>query len=140
MYWYSGSMKPRTPEELVADDGQLPPEGMLFVGDYGKILCRFRGENPRLIPESRMQAMGIGDEKVDARNQDDEWTEAVRTKEPSRGSFAEAASLAETTALGIIAIRTPAQRLHWDSKALRFTDHDEANALVQRKYRDGWAL
>ena len=31
----------------------LPEEGMLFVGDKGKILGGFRGENPRLIPEAQ---------------------------------------------------------------------------------------
>ena len=31
-------------------------EGLLFVGDGGKILCGFNGSHPRLIPQSRMDA------------------------------------------------------------------------------------
>jgi hypothetical protein len=32
------------------------------------------------------------------------------------------------------------QRLDWDSKSLRFTNNDKANALLRIQYRDGWAL
>ena len=31
-------------------------EGLLFIGDTGKILCRFSGGHPRLIPEAKMKA------------------------------------------------------------------------------------
>ena len=49
-------MKPQTPEELYEDKEDLADEGMLFIGDKGKILCDFRGNKPRLIPKSRQQA------------------------------------------------------------------------------------
>ena len=137
VHWYSGSMKPQTPEELFSEDGQLPGEGMLFVGSEGKILCGFRGENPRLLPESRMASMDMEDEDVPGMDQDDEWTEAIRSKQPSRGSFSEAASLAETTALGIVAVQNPAKRLLWDSANMAFTN---ADASVRRTYREGWEL
>ncbi len=135
VYWYSGSMKPQTPEEVLADGAQLPGEGMLFVGAEGKILCGFRGENPRLLPESRMASME--DEDVPNMDQDDEWVEAVRAKTPSRGSFAEAASLAETTALGIAAVQNPATRLLWDSENMKFAN---ADVPVRRTYQEGWEL
>lgn len=140
MYWYSGAMKPQTPQELIDDGEKLPAEGMLFVGDYGKILSQFRGHNPRLIPESRMRAMGVGEQEESNIDQDDEWTEAVRTGTESRGSFRNAASLAETTTLGIIALRNPGQRLYWDRKNMGFTNNEAANELVRRDYRDGWEL
>ena len=55
-FWYDGGMKPQTPDELYADNEDLADEGMLIVGDKGKILCDFRGNAPRLIPRSRQQA------------------------------------------------------------------------------------
>ncbi len=55
-FWYDGGMKPQTPEELYADSEDLADEGMLIVGDKGKILCDFRGNAPRLLPRSRQQA------------------------------------------------------------------------------------
>src|SRR5215471_11163743 len=53
IFWYDGSMKPPTPDELEADKQEFEPEGMMFVGDKGKILGGFHGENPRLIPEKK---------------------------------------------------------------------------------------
>ena len=55
-FWYDGGMKPQTPEELYTDNQDLADEGMLFIGDKGKILCDFRATRPRLIPESRQRA------------------------------------------------------------------------------------
>jgi len=48
IFWYDGSLKPPTPEELGAE-AELDPEGMMFVGDKGKILAGFRGETPRIV-------------------------------------------------------------------------------------------
>jgi hypothetical protein len=39
----------------MAEDEELPEEGMMFVGDRGKVLGGFRAENPLLIPEARMR-------------------------------------------------------------------------------------
>ena len=50
-------MRPPTPEELDEDRKELPAEGMMFIGDKGKILAGFRVENPRLIPERRMSGL-----------------------------------------------------------------------------------
>ena len=56
IFWYDGGIKPPVPEEFMAEDKELAEEGMLFVGDKGKILAGFRGENPQLIPEAKMRA------------------------------------------------------------------------------------
>ncbi|HKQ39141.1 MAG TPA: Gfo/Idh/MocA family oxidoreductase, partial [Verrucomicrobiae bacterium] len=55
LFWYDGSLKPPTPEELEADNKDLPAEGMMFIGESGKILAGFRGENPQIIPENKMR-------------------------------------------------------------------------------------
>ncbi len=59
--WYDGGLKPPRPEELEADrpftmEGEDGEEGLLFVGDKGKILCGFNGAKPRLIPDAKMKA------------------------------------------------------------------------------------
>jgi len=53
IFWYDGGMRPATPDELLADDRSLPTEGMLLVGDKGKILAGFECDSPRIIPESK---------------------------------------------------------------------------------------
>ncbi|MDD8052278.1 MAG: gfo/Idh/MocA family oxidoreductase, partial [Verrucomicrobiota bacterium] len=54
--------------------------------------------------------------------------------------FAYGGPLTELALLGIIGMRFPGQRLEWDSRAVRFANHPEANRWLQSAYRDGWAL
>ena len=42
---------------------ELPAEGMMFVGDKGKILAGFHVDGPRLIPEKRMKGGGGRDRR-----------------------------------------------------------------------------
>jgi len=56
---YDGGLKRRAPEEMeenipLKGDGEEEDEGLLFIGDRGKILCAFNGGNPKLIPRSKM--------------------------------------------------------------------------------------
>jgi hypothetical protein len=140
-FWYDGGMKPQTPEELYADNQDLADEGMLFIGDKGKILCDFRANNPRLIPQSRHRAF---DGSVVARDfdktvPDDEWINAVRNRTKSKGSVEEVAALAEAVTLANIALRVPYKRLLWDAGRMEFTNSPEANGFIRREaYREGW--
>lgn len=140
-YWYDGGMKPATPDELLDDGEDFADEGMLIVGDEGKILCDFRANAPRLLPKARQQAFAgtVAVPAFDTTSPDDEWTTAIRQGKPSKGSFAEVAPLAQAVALAGIALRVPYKRLHWDAAQSRFTNSDEANALIRRAaYRPGW--
>jgi hypothetical protein len=140
-YWYDGGMKPPTPEELFEDGEDLAAEGMLLVGDAGKILCDYRGDRPRLIPKRRHQAFegSVSVPPYDEPGRDEEWVNAVRQGTTSRGSFKAAAALAEAVALGAIALRVPYKRLLWDAASTSFTNSAEASSLVRREaYRSGW--
>ena len=59
IFWYDGGIKPPVPEELMAENKEFAEEGMLLVGDRGKILGGFRAENPQVIPESKMRAYRV---------------------------------------------------------------------------------
>jgi hypothetical protein len=54
LIWYDGGIRPLVPDEMRASGKNFTREGMMFVGDKGKIVAGFRGENPQLIPESKM--------------------------------------------------------------------------------------
>jgi Oxidoreductase family, C-terminal alpha/beta domain/Oxidoreductase family, NAD-binding Rossmann fold len=140
-FWYDGGMKPQTPEELYADNEDLEDEGMLFIGDKGKILCDFRGNKPRLIPRSRQQAFAgsVTAKEEDEATTDDEWVNAIRNGTKSKGSFEEVSALAEAVTLACIALRVPYRRLLWDAGKMEFTNSPEATKLVRREqYRQGW--
>jgi hypothetical protein len=140
-FWYDGGMKPQTPEELYADAEDLGDEGMLIIGDKGKILCDFRGNAPRLLPRSRQQAFAgsVTVPEFDTTSVEDEWINAIKSGRKSRGSFEEVAALAEAVTLANIALRVPYKRLLWDAERMEFTNAPEANAFVRREqYREGW--
>ena len=140
-FWYDGGMKPQTPEELYEDNEDLADEGMLFIGEKGKILCDFRATKPRLLPKRRHQAFegSIVAKDVDMTTPEDEWINAVKSGKKSRGSFEQVAALSEAVTLGNIALRVPYKRLLWDSAQMTFTNSPEANRLVRREaYRPGW--
>jgi hypothetical protein len=143
-FWYDGGMKPQTPEELYDDKEDLADEGMLFIGDKGKILCDFRGNKPRLIPQARQRAFegSITAPDFDKTAGDDEWINAIRNHaKSSKGSFEEVAPLAEAVTLANIALRVPYKRLLWDAQKMEFTNSPEANKLIRREQtRPGWEL
>lgn len=143
-FWYDGGNKPQTPEELYEDNLDLADEGMLLIGDKGKILCDFRATNPRLIPQARQRAFegSITTPEYDTTSPEDEWVNAVKQKtKSSKGSFESVAALAEAVTLATIALRVPYKRLLWDSNNLQFTNSPEATKLVRREQiRPGWEL
>jgi hypothetical protein len=134
-------MKPATPEEMYSDGEDLADEGMLIVGDKGKILCDFRANQPRLLPKSRQQSFAgsIPTPEFDATSGDDEWVNAIKKKTKSKGSFEQVAPLAEAVTMAAIALRVPYKRLIWNAPTMEFTNSSDANALIRReRYRDGW--
>jgi hypothetical protein len=140
-FWYDGGMKPQTPEELYEDGEDLADEGMLFIGDKGKILCDFRANKPRLIPKSRQKAFegSVVARDIDTTSSEDEWINAIKKGAKSKGSFEEVAPLAEAVTLANVALRVPYKRLLWDTQKMEFTNSAEANKYVRREqYRQGW--
>jgi GFO/IDH/MocA oxidoreductase family protein len=140
-FWYDGGMKPATPEELYADGEDLAGEGMLIVGDKGKILCDYRANKPRLIPASRQKAFEgqVVAKDFDTTSAEDEWVNALKNGTKSKGSFEELEALAEAVCLANISLRVPYKRLLWDSKKMEFTNSEAATKLVRRQeYRQGF--
>ena len=67
-------------------------------------------------------------------NPQQEWTESIkRGKEfPWAGHFDYSIPLTEATLIGGLSMRFPGQRLVWDSKALKVTNHAGANNFMGR--------
>jgi len=141
MTWYDGGIMPPRPEELESgrrmgsDNG-----GALFVGEKGKLVCGCYGNSPRLIPEVKMAAYERPPKtipRVEGHHKD--WVQACKTGKPASSNFDYAGQLAEVVLLGNIALRVR-DKLYWDGPNLKFTNNDEANKYVHRKYRAGWTL
>jgi predicted dehydrogenase len=140
--WYDGGMKPFPPEELAQDHRDIPNEGMMFVGDKGKILAGFRGEKPEIIPQSKMDSYSnpkrIDEENID-RYREKTWVQAILDNQQSPGSFIRAETVTETINLAAVALRAGKQ-VEYDSKSMKITNDEEANKYLTRAYRPGWEL
>jgi len=157
IFWYDGGIKPPVPEELMAENGELATEGMLFVGDTGKILGGFRSENPQVIPAGKMRAYRAANNipepappqprqrrEEDARPRTTErdlaWINAFKGGPRSYGDFLLAGPICDAVNLAAISLRLGGRRLLWDAAAVKVTNVPEANAFLTREYRAGWQL
>jgi hypothetical protein len=151
LFWYDGSMKPPTPEELEEDNKELEPEGMLFIGDKGKVLAGFRGENPQIIPERKMReyrtAKNLPETTARRGGQDRnrsqaiaQWVTACKGGKPTHGDFLLAGPISDAFNLGAVSLRLGGRRLLFDAAAMKVTNVPEANKYLVREYRNGWEL
>ena len=146
LVWYDGGIHPPTPAELDEDGRELAAEGMMFVGDKGKILAGFLIEDPQLIPEKKMRAyQGSQPAPHQRRDRDEQpraftdWIAACRGGKPSEAEFLHAGPIAEAFNLGAIACRV-GKRIEWDAQNMKITNVPEANKYLYREYRKGWEL
>ena len=141
LLWYDGGMKPFPPEELEMDDKTIPTEGLMFVGDKGKILCGFLGQKPRLIPEAKMAAYSGVKElpQIEEEPRTNAWVKAIKTNEQSAGSFLNADTVTETINLAAVALRA-GKKVDYDASKMEITNDPEANKYLTREYREGWEL
>jgi hypothetical protein len=119
----------------------LPAEGMMFVGDKGKILAGYRCENPHLIPDSKMSAYMNGQPvpKESVGRSNDVWIDAFKNKTQSPGSFLGAGPITETILLGAVALRA-GRKVLYDTASMKVTNNEDANKFLVREYRQGWEL
>lgn len=142
LFWYDGSMKPATPEEFGSEE-ELPAEGMMWVGDKGKIVAGFRGENARLLSGAtgRSEVPGQATEVRDRRSQAVEhWIRAIKSGRPTYGDFLLAGPISDAFNLGAVSLRLGGRRLRFDAGAGQVTNVPEANPWLGRAYRVGWEL
>jgi predicted dehydrogenase len=142
--WYDGGLMPPRPEEL--EPGRKMAEdtgGILFVGDKGKLITSCYGNNPRLIPESRMQEYRRPAKTIPrSPGIVEEWIAAIKAGRKSTTDFGYSGPLTETMLLGNIAIRMKGsnQVLEWDADKMEITNLPEANEFMRMTCRQGWTL
>jgi hypothetical protein len=140
LHWYDGGMRPPVPEELKAQGAQLPAEGMLFVGQQGRILAGFTGDSPRLLPPARMKEFEAPTQSLPRPARElDQWIRACKGGPASDASFENVYPFAEAIQLGNAALRIE-KRLLWDADKMAFSNAPEAQGLLSRRNRGGWEV
>ena len=143
--WYDGGLKPPRPMEL--EEGRPfrgesdEDEGLLFVGDAGKILCGFNGRNPKLIPQSKMDAYKQPPKTLPrSPGNEREWLNACKgSKEKPGGNFEFENLVTETLLLGNVAALT-GEKLTWDRATMKVNNSDLAQKYIHPERRKGWDL
>ena len=146
LFWYEGGFRPPTPPELEEDGKEFPAEGMMFVGDNGKILAGFRVDSPRLIPEKRMRGYAVAETPARRGQREPgqisdglrQWISACKGgQQQSAGSFLNAWPISEAVNLYAVALRT-GRKLNYDATTMTISNVPEANKYLSREYRQGW--
>jgi predicted dehydrogenase len=159
--WYEGhrpnsrdAKKRNLPTPRAAGNLELLDSGALIVGrdammlsqsDYGakqKIIFDDQTEGvaihaPILFPRLSEPGRPVDMDEL----QKVEWISAIRAGEyrKATSNFDYASLLTETILLGDVAIQA-GKRLEFDGPAMKFTNAPDADHLLTRDYRSGWAL
>ncbi len=133
--WYDGDAKP--PQDVLALLGEtrVPDQGSIFIGTKG-VLVLPHVDKPVLLPADQFK-----DYPMPQVSGDDHWgqfVDACLGKAKTAASFGYSGPLTEAVLLGSVATRFPQTTLEWKADALLFSNLDEANQYVRRKYRQGW--
>ena len=142
MKWYDGAKLPPRPPEM-EEGRRLGTNGILFVGDKGKILCGGHADVPSLIPYAMQKAYdrpaktlprikgGIHQNFIDACKAND--------PEMACANFSYSGPFVESLLVGNLAVRLK-RRIEWDAKAMRSPNAPEADNLITKFYRTGWEI
>jgi predicted dehydrogenase len=142
LHWYDGGLLPARPEELEEDFPLDPEDGIIFVGEKGKILVRgWGGESPRLIPQARNREFASPAKTLPrSAGHYMEWIRACKEGTATESDFSFAGPLTEAVLLGSIAIRMRGEVLRWDPAGMKIPNCPEAERHLHYQYRQGWTL
>jgi predicted dehydrogenase len=140
--WYSGGIFPPRPEELeeqrkLTGDGN----GILFIGDKGKIMCDGWGGTPQIIPQSKMKEYKQPPRTIPRVGGDHlrNWIDACKKGTEASSDFSYSGPMTEVVLLGNVALRT-GKKIYWDAKNMAATNVPDAEQFIHPAYHNGWTL
>jgi len=138
--WYSGLMPPR-PDELEPGEELIGNgNGILFVGDKGKIMCPGWAGDPQIIPKSRMNEYKYPPKTLPRSNgHHRDWIDACKGGKPASSNFNYSGLLAEVVLLGNVAMYA-GEKLQWDGESLKAKNCPKADSIIRPEYHNGWKI
>ena len=139
--WYQGGAMPNSPRKYV--DLRKIDHGAMFKGSKGFLVCDF--DTRILLPLGSSADMTYLRPRTKENllrpvgNFQTEWVKACKGDLKTSCDFEYAGNMIEMMLLGLVAYRA-GKKLDYDGAAGKVTNDEAANALLSRKYRDGWTL
>ena len=151
LIWYEAGKKP---DAALVKLKTLPRNGTIMVGSKdtlyvphywgaGQFLSGTKMEDHSAIPITipRHQGNTAKDDGHMEQMHHNEWLNAIKANKPelALSNFDYAGPMTEGVLMGNLAIRAGVP-IEWDAKAMRVTNDEKVNELVQGEYRKGWEL
>ena len=137
--WYQGAHKPNTLDGVPTKPGH----GALFQGDKACLVSDFGRHE--FFPRDKLAGMAHykprpAEEQIPPMGGfQAQWVNACKGDLKTSCDFDYSGTMIEQLLLGLAAFRV-GERIEYDSKTGRATNSDKADALLRRKYREGWTL
>jgi predicted dehydrogenase len=141
VHWYQGGAMPESPRRYV--DLRRIDHGAMFKGSKGFLVCGF--DTRILLPWGDSADMTYLKPRTKEKllppvgNFQTEWVKACKGDLKTSCDFEYAGNMIEMMLLGLVAYRA-GKKLDYDGAAGKVTNDESANALLSRKYREGWTL
>jgi predicted dehydrogenase len=138
--WHDGGVQPDLSKvKLPKSEAKFPESATYWIGERGAIYKNYRGGKPIVLPEENFPADKYP-ANLKPQSHYHDWVDAILEGRKACDEFTHGGPLTETVLVGALADRFAGDWLEWDRKALKFTNHAKATALVRRAYRDGWKV
>lgn len=137
--WNDGGVDPDMSKvKMPGALSKFPASGTFWVGTQGSIFKPY-GQRPFVLPEETFPAEKYP-KGLKGQDHYHDWVNAILAGQKSCADFSHGGPLTETVLLGTITDRFPGQWLNFDRDTCRISNHEDANKLVKRAYRDGWKV
>jgi predicted dehydrogenase len=137
MTWRDGGLLPEAAGSHLPKDFELPKNGVLMIGEQGRLLCP-HGGRPELFPKEQFRDVKLPE--LEPMDHYRVWIDGIKTGRAPNSSFEYAGPLTETVLLGVVASRVGEASLQWNAGELKFANSDQANRYVKEDYRKGWEV
>jgi hypothetical protein len=137
MVWHDGGKQP--PPE-VTGAARLPDDGVLVLGERGKMFIPKLGQAPHVVPDELLQSAPPPDFDGETSHVE-RWLRACRGDGRTNCDFTCGALLTEICLLGNVALRAGGgQSIDWDAVTMTVSGRPELTADLGRSYPPGWEV
>lgn len=133
--WFDGDYYPPEPIRALYSVKDYPTESVMFIGTEGAMLLEL-GRGPILLPERKFE--NLSRPRLEPRDHYHHFVDGCLGLAKNESFFAQTGPMTEAILLGTVAIRVPGEKLEWEHRRMKVTNHADANQFLQRKYRSGW--